>query len=1385
MSPVQYGMVVESLKRPGQGVYVLQKRVGLRHRVDVEQLERALALVVACHPTLRTRFLLDDPAGPSQLASPEVDAALAMSDFSRLGPEAQRRAAADYLADDLARGFSLADASPPIRAALLRYGEQAHDFIWTSHHALLDGRSWAIVLAQLFDAYDALCAGRRPALPTPPPYSSYVRWRETRDRAQEQSFWSAQLAGAKLPSVLGVAGPTVPLGPGERTFAVVRGHLDEQRSRQLYALAQPLGVNAQNWVQAGWSVLLHQASGCEDVVFGTTRACRSFAPDARERIGVFLNTLPLRVSVRPAMTVGELVQSVRRCDRALRKYEHSAAGEIRRWARVPARTALFGSAVVFERHQYRAYFQARGGAWEQRDVSFGGYTPFPFALNAYRDRELALQLNYDRRVCTEDAAAAVCGHMQKLLDAMARDPNAPVATLPQLPCAALAERVTGAKERRERDFWRGRLSSVEATDSQLLEGPASDERQQPRERAGSELVVQEPLIPIAAGGGGPREGWERAVRCVAGATAFFARLAGDDGGCIGLRRVTEDDPSSQRNFRSMALPACVAPRALCDLQEAVEKHLAADGPFVESTSLAGTGGPLVESTSLAGAGGPLAESMSLAGAGGPLVESTSLAGADVPAIALELVADLDTAPARSAGTVMLLQFPEYGDVWRCVADADVLSVQRARAICAHLSALLAAIPGDRRADLMALPLLTAAQQRRVLEEWNATAAAYPARCVHQLVAAQAARRPDAVAVSGETETLTYRELAQRSAALAAELAARGIGRGSTVGVCLERSAAMVVALLGVLGSGAAFVPLDPGYPQRRITQMSQASHLELTLTDGAAEANVRDTGVPLLRLDRDWSASGDRDGGAGANATAQDIAADDIAYVIYTSGSTGRPKGVRVRHGALTNLLCAMADRPGFTATDELLALTTVCFDIAYLELFLPLISGGRVAVCPAHVSSNGVLLRKRIERTQPTVIQATPSTWKMLIAAHWQGDPGLKVLCGGEALTGDLADALTARAGAVWNLYGPTETTIWSATARVRCDRRVTIGRPIANTSFYVLDRGGQPVIPGLAGELYIGGDGVAAGYLDEPSLTRERFLLGPLGDAIVYRTGDVVRQLHDGRVEYLGRSDNQVKYNGHRIELSEVEHALREHPDVADAVVALRGDADRQSLVGYLLAGDARAALSAGALRRHLGERLPDYMVPAMFIELTRLPLTANGKVDRAALPDPRSSRILTDVPYARPRAGIERAIAGIWRELLGLDSIGVHERFFDLGGDSVVLVQLVERLRAQVADDITHVDVFEFPTIRAMAAHLAEQRGGEASTYVAAPSASDRARALAELRSRRQPRQGSEQTVAFAPPAEGERASAWPVQGEQASVRSAGDGRASAWPAGGGPE
>ncbi|HSU81114.1 MAG TPA: non-ribosomal peptide synthetase, partial [Thermoanaerobaculia bacterium] len=397
-----------------------------------------------------------------------------------------------------------------------------------------------------------------------------------------------------------------------------------------------------------------------------------------------------------------------------------------------------------------------------------------------------------------------------------------------------------------------------------------------------------------------------------------------------------------------------------------------------------------------------------------------------------------------------------------------------------------------------------------------------------------------------------------------------------------------------------------------------------------------------------------------------------LAYVLYTSGSTGRPKGVQVPHGALANFLLSMRERPGLSAADVLLAVTPVSFDIAGLELYLPLIAGARVVIAGREEAADGARFQGLLARSGATVMQATPATWRLLVESGWRGDGRLKVLCGGEALPEALAEQLLERAGEVWNLYGPTETTVWSTVERVTAGRRPTLGRPIANTQAYVLEASGEPAPVGVPGELLIGGEGVARGYFGRPDLTAERFVPDSFrgGGARLYRTGDLVRFRAGGEFEFLGRIDFQVKVRGYRIELGEIEAVLGRHPAVAQAVVTAQGGGTGDArLVAYVVAAPAEDL----DLRAFVREHLPEYMVPAAVVTLDAFPLTPNGKVDRKALPEPEARpRVATE--YVAPATAAEATLAEIWQTVLGLERVGTQDNFFDLGGDSIKGVRII---------------------------------------------------------------------------------------------------------------
>ncbi|MEV1176803.1 amino acid adenylation domain-containing protein, partial [Nonomuraea sp. NPDC049784] len=443
-----------------------------------------------------------------------------------------------------------------------------------------------------------------------------------------------------------------------------------------------------------------------------------------------------------------------------------------------------------------------------------------------------------------------------------------------------------------------------------------------------------------------------------------------------------------------------------------------------------------------------------------------------------------------------------------------------------------------------------------------------------------------------------------------------------------------------------------------------------------------------------------------------------LAYMIYTSGSTGRPKGVSVTHAGLANFLATMAERPGLDPDDVLLAVTTPGFDIAGLELFLPLTRGARVVVATQDTTRSPRALAAEIERCGVTVMQATPATWQMLLDDGWAGSPRLRVLCGGEALPTALADRLLARTAGLWNLYGPTETTIWSSVQELAEGTAVSIGRPVANTRMYVLDQHMALAPAGVPGELFIGGAGVARGYHDRPGLTAERFVADPFGlpGARLYRTGDRVRWRADGELEYLGRLDHQVKIRGFRIEPGEVEGALRAHPEVSAAIVVARQDDGDRRLVAYVVPADLRAGTPpAGELRAFLRRTLPDHLVPTVFAELAAIPLMPNGKIDRAALPAPESGPHGEPGEFTAPRTATEEVLAGVWAQVLGLDRIAADDNFFELGGHSLAAIQVISRLRAAFHIELALAELFDHPTVRKLAGVVDAAAHGELEPIV----------------------------------------------------------------------
>ena len=599
-----------------------------------------------------------------------------------------------------------------------------------------------------------------------------------------------------------------------------------------------------------------------------------------------------------------------------------------------------------------------------------------------------------------------------------------------------------------------------------------------------------------------------------------------------------------------------------------------------------------------------------------------------------------------------------------------------------------------------LSILTQKETHQLLKVFNDTVVDYPEdTTVVDLFEEQVLKTPDAPAIVYGEEALSYRELDQRANQLARYLKSKGAGPNVLVGACLNRGFEMIVGIMGIIKSGAAFLPIDPEYPKARIDHMLQDSKIRLLLgnSSNCPEPSI-DRDMDILLLDTQWKSRISR---RSVKRPGQSPTPKDMAYAIYTSGSTGKPKGVPITHASLYNFLLGMTDRLEMEDMAVLLSVTTFTFDIFYLELFAPLSIGAKVVLADAPTVRDANKLRSAIESHRPDFMQATPSTWQMLVDNGWENKEGVTVLTGGEAISESLKNALTAISNTVWNLYGPTEATIWVTAQQLKPSERVTIGRAIDNVRLYVLDNENALVPVGVAGELCIGGIQLSNGYLNRETLTSEKFLPDPFKKGgRIYKTGDLARWRTDGTIELIGRRDTQVKVRGHRIELGEIENALSLLPEVQQACVLAREDGHgSMRLVGYVM---SERELDKDSLQSALQQSLPDYMVPRLWVRLEEMPLTANGKVDRRALPKLDGST-LSNAEYIAPRTETEKQLVAIWQELLQVEKVGVHDDFFELGGHSLLAVRLISTIRKELDIEITVRDIFTYTNIAVLGAYI----------------------------------------------------------------------------------
>ncbi len=628
----------------------------------------------------------------------------------------------------------------------------------------------------------------------------------------------------------------------------------------------------------------------------------------------------------------------------------------------------------------------------------------------------------------------------------------------------------------------------------------------------------------------------------------------------------------------------------------------------------------------------------------------------------------------------------------------------------HFEVLLNAVVHDPEQPLSELKLLRDEEQQQILVDWNSTAVEYPrGKCLHQLFEEQVERTPDAVAIVYDNTQVTYKALNEKAQRLANHLQTLGVGPESLVGLCVERSVEMMVGLLGILKAGGAYVPIDPSYPAQRLSFMMADAQVPVLLTQHHLLESLPEHEARVVCLDGDWEGE--------SGEVECKVTADNLAYMIYTSGSTGAPKGAMTTHAAICNRLLWMQDAFELNATDSVLQKTPISFDVSVWELFWPLISGARLVIARPGGHQENEYLVKLIAEQEVTTVHFVPSMLQAFVEEKdlESCERIRRVICSGEALGRGLQDRFMERVrwAELYNLYGPTEAAVdvtWWQCRQESDARSVPIGRPIANTSIYILDQEMNAAPVGVNGELYISGVGLARGYRGRAELTAERFVPDPHSaeaGARMYWTGDVARFREDGAIDYVGRADNQVKLRGHRIELGEIEMALATHHCVAEVVVVMREDelGDKR-LIAYLVTRDD-AVVTEGELREHLKDQLPEYMVPSRFVMLAQMPLTPNGKLDRRALPAPDHSRPELGDHFVAPRTPIEEVLTGIWSEVLRLEKIGVNDSFFDLGGHSLLATQVISRVRETFGVDLGLRVLFEHRTVRRMAKVVEEAR------------------------------------------------------------------------------
>ncbi|MEG3975511.1 amino acid adenylation domain-containing protein [Microcoleus sp. herbarium8] len=1080
LSPIQQGMLFEGLSGQQSGVDIEQVLCSLGEELNVSAFVDAWRQNVDRYPVLRTSFSWLDREVPVQTVHPQVEVPIVDEDWRNLSQGDRTNKLQTYLQADRLQGFDL--TQPPLmRLALFRVAETEYKLIWTYHHILLDSTSAITVLQAVFTLYEALTGDRKLEL-TPPSGDRDGSDRMQQDISKTEAFWRQYLSGFcdRTPLVGGVS-PVGKIANPQENLSSPEIRLSSSVTAALNSLIQEQQLTLNTLLQGVWALLLSRCSGSEDVVFGSI--CNSRSPNLEKiepAVGLFINTLPLRVIVTPEMPAIDWLKQLQNQWNALQEYSNVPLAKTQEWSDISRSSALFESLLVVEKCQFNSALQSLGDDWKNREFQLLEQTSFPLTVYGYGGDEMLLKIAGDRQRFDENALTRMLGHLQTLLESIAANPQQKISKLSMLTAAEIAQ----------------------------------------------------------------------------------------------------------------------------------------------------------------------------------------------------------------------------------------------------------------------------------LQQWNQTEANYPDnKCVHQLFEAQADRSPDAIAAifpHNSRQQLTYRELNSRSNQLAHYLQQLGVGPDVLVAICMERSLEIAIAVLGILKTGAAYVPIDPAYPKERLTFMLADTKTPVILTQSHLVSELPEHQACTVCLDANWQEIANYS----TENPASTVSPDNLTYTIYTSGSTGKPKGVLLPHRALVNLIAWQLQNSTLEDAAKTLQFASLSFDVSFQEMFCTWCAGGTLVFITEEMRRDARSLLQLIdtEKIQRLFLPFIALQHLAEAADSYQLVPKSlrEVVTAGEQL--QVNRYITSffqqlENCTLHNQYGPSESHVVTAYTLSGPPENwpalPAIGRPIANTEIYLLHQNGEPVPIGVPGELHIGGICLARGYLNRPDLTAERFIPNPSNnfrlpildlrleeDAqkteiaesqevsnsvqhLLYKTGDLARYLPDGNIEYIGRIDGQVKIRGFRIELGEIETALAKHPAIKQAVVLAREDTPGDKRLVAYLAVNPQEQLTIADLRVQLQGQLPDYMVPAVFVTVEAMPKTPSGKIDRRALPPPDSQRQELSQGYAAPQSELEKVLAGIWSKLLKLDRVGIHDNFFEIGGNSLMTLQIAVQVRALLEKDLPVVKLFQHPTIAQLANYLNQGEGTNQSS------------------------------------------------------------------------